>query len=345
MDFTKRKRSSLTLVAGLALAIFAAPAIALGKDLRVETGPPGSSTFVFTTTMQTVVQKNTPYRMNVTAGATSTRSTLDAARGNLDFFISSPPINDFMKSGTNMFSDIAEAPKLFKNIRGVVNFPLGPYHIVTFADSGIETLADVRGKKVFLGPPGAAASTVGLAILESAARLKPDVDYERSKLDWTSGLQAFQDRQVDVAIFPTELPSPMISQFSLLSKIRLLDIPEEALASGPLKTVLAVPGRDVGEIPAGVYGKNQVNKGPVHAIGSWVGIGTQKDEPEEVVYAVTKAIFEHIAAFRDAADWMKSIAPQTALNQMNAPLHAGALKYYREIGIEVPDALLPPGVK
>ena len=344
MNPIKQMRMALALAASLAVACAVAPATAADKDLRVETGAPGSSVFVFTTTMQTVVQRNTDYRMNVTSGATSTRSTLDAARGNVDFYISSPPINEYMKTGTSMFAKIDGAPELFKNVRSVIDFPLGPYHVITFADSGIKTLADVRGKKVFLGPQGAAAANVGLAILESAG-LKEDVDYTRSKLDWTSGLQAFQDRQVDVAIFPTELPSPMISQFALLSKIRLLDIPQAALDSAPMKKVIATPGRDVGEIPAGIYGDNQVNEGPVNAVGSWVGIGTQKDEPEDTVYAVTKAIFEHIDAFHNAADWMKSITPKTALNQMNAPLHPGALKYYREIGVNVPDALVPPEAK
>jgi uncharacterized protein len=344
MNPTRNKRMALALAAGLAAAFTVAPATAAEKDLRVETGGPGSSVFVFTTTMQTVMQRDTDYRMNVTSGATSTRSTLDAAHGNVDFFISSPPINDYMKTGTSMFADIKDAPELFKNIRSVINFPLGPYHVLTFADSGIKTLADVRGKKVFLGPPGAAASNVGLAILESAG-LKEDVDYERSKLDWTSGGQAFQDRHVDVAIFPTELPSPVVSQYALLSNIRLLDIPQSALESAPVKAVLATPGRDVGQIPAGIYGKNQVNEGPVNAIGSWVGIGTQKDEPEDVVYAVTKAIFDNIDTFHNAADWMKSITPETALNQMNAPLHPGALKYFREIGVDVPDALVPPEAK
>ncbi|MEE3101509.1 MAG: TAXI family TRAP transporter solute-binding subunit [Pseudomonadota bacterium] len=47
-------------------------------------------------------------------------------------------------------------------------------------------------------------------------------------------------------------------------------------------------------------------------------------------------------AFHGAAEWMKSFTPESALKEINAPLHPGALRYYREIGVEVPAAAIPP---
>jgi len=316
------------------------PAFAADRNLRVHTGGPGSSVFVFTTTWQTVVQQSTDYVMNVTAGQTSTRSTLDAARGQVDFYISSPSINHYMKNRQQMYTDMAEAPDLYRNIRSLANFPLGPYHAVAYADSGIETLEDCRGRRIFLGPPGGAATTVALAIVESATGMKPG-DYEQARLDWTSGIQAFQDRQVDLAILPTELPSPVIMQYALLSKIRLVDIPQQAFAQGPLKEILATPGMTVQEIAGDVYGDNQVNEGPVKAIGSWVGVGTQKEVPEETVYAVVKAMFDHLDTFHLAAEWMRFFTPETALRELNAPLHAGAWRWYVENGFEIPPEAVP----
>lgn len=265
------RRSALALAAAAALT--ALPAVAQTTNLRVHTGNPGSSTFVYTTTFQTVAQRELPVRFNVTSGMTSTRSTLDAARGQVDLYISAPAINHFMKNGIAMYKDMADAPKLFENVRGMINFPLGPYHVITYADSGITKLEDIKGKRVFAGPPGGAATTVGLAIIESATGFKPDVDYEQAKLDWTAGNQAFQDRQVDLAIIPTELPSANIQQFALLSEIRLISIPEPAFEVEPLKTMVSLPGRTIDRIPPDVYGDNQVNEEPVLAVGSWVGIG------------------------------------------------------------------------
>ncbi|MFV0476134.1 MAG: TAXI family TRAP transporter solute-binding subunit [Pikeienuella sp.] len=346
IDFRIPRRGALAALAALAAAaVF--PAHAQTTNLRVHTTNPGSSAFTFTTTMQKIAQRELPVKMNVTSGMTSTRSTLDAARGQVDFFISSPAINYFMANKTAMYSEMENAPELFKNVRAVVNFPLGPYHIITYADSGIASLEDIKGKRVFLGPPGGAATRVALLILESATGYKPDQDYELSKLDWSSGNQAFQDRQVDLAIIPTELPSASIQQFALLGEIRLIGISEEAFSRGPLEQWLTqgVPGRVVVEIPPDIYGDNQVNEEPIKALGSWVGIGTQVKEDEEIVYQLTKAIFENIGEFHETADWMKAITLETAIMNMYAPLHPGALRYYREAGLEIPENLIPPEAK
>ncbi len=338
---TMTRRTAMTSMAALSLASLARPAWALQENLRVHTTSPGSTGFTFTTTMQTIVQRETPIRMSVTSGQTSTRSTLDAANGNVDLFISSPAINHYMKNGIQMFKDMPNAPDLYQSIRQVVNFPLGPYHIVTYADSGIETLDDCRGRRVFIGPPGGAATTVGLAILESATGMKPG-DYEQAKLDWSSGQQAFQDRQVDLMIIPTELPSAAIMQFALLGEIKLMSIPEEALQKSPLADMLQIPGRTRTEIAPDVYGENQINEEPIIAVGSWVGIGSHKGVDTDTVYAVTKAMFDNIADMHAAAEWMKAFTPETALLQLNAPVHAGAYRWYRENGIEVPAEFIPP---
>lgn len=335
------RRTAMTSMAALGLAATALPVSAQQTNLRVHTVGTGTSAFAFTTTMQTVVQNATDIRMNVTAGQTATRSTLDAANSNVDLFISSPAINHFMMNRLAMYKDMEDAPELSKKIRGVVNFPLGPYHIITYADSGIETLDDVRGRRIFVGPPGGAATTVGLAFIESATGMVPG-DYEQAKLDWSSGQQALQDRQVDLAIIPTELPSASIMQLALLGKIRLIDVPDEAFTKGPLQRMAQIPGRKIEDIGPDVYGESQVNETPVTTIGSWVGIGTHSGVDADVIYEVTKAMFENLDAMHAAAEWMQVFTPEIALSEMNVPLHLGAYRWFKENGIEVPKDIIPP---
>src|SRR3546814_5306903 len=71
----------------------------------------------------------------------------------MDFFMSSPTVHAMMMQGTAMYAKITDAKELSTKLRGVFNFPLGYYHIVVYADSGITRLQDVKGKRVFLGPP------------------------------------------------------------------------------------------------------------------------------------------------------------------------------------------------
>ena len=341
MPQTFNRRQALALAAGAAsTSPFAAQA---QTALRAHTAAPGSSTFIFMTSAQTIVQKHVGVQMNVTTGMAATRSTLDATRDQVDLFISSPAINHYMLQRQEMFKDMADAPEAFKaQVRGIMNFPLGPYHVIVYDSSGIKELKDIKGKKVFLGPPGGAATVVALALVEGATGYKPNVDYQQARFDWNSGNQAFQDKQVDVAIIPTELPSPAVAQFALLDKIRLLSIPDESLSTEPMKKILAIPGRTIVEIPNGIYGANQVNTAPVKAVGSWVGLSTRTALDADLVYKVTKAIFENIADIHAAAPFMKFITKDTALMEMNAPLHVGALKYYREIGMKVDPSLVPP---
>jgi len=314
-------------------------------DIRMHTTHAGSSPYVFSVTLQSVLQKNLPVDINMTAGMASTRSTLDASKGQVDFFISSPSINHFMSTGTGMFASMERAPELYKNVRQVMNFPLGPYHIMVHADSGITSLEKIKGKRVFIGPPGGAATLVALSIIEGATGYQAGKDYKMAKLDWGSGSQAFQDGQVDLYIGPTELPSASIEQLVLLQKVRFLGIPDAAMETEPMKEVMGLPGRTIMQIPPRIYGENQVNEKPVNTVGTWVGMGTHKDVDEELVYQVTKTIFENLDTFHNAAKFMETINKDNALRQMNGKLHPGALRYYREIGMDVPESAVPPEAK
>ena len=95
------------------------------------------------------------------------------------------------------------------------------------------------------------------------------------------------------------------------------------------------------EIPAETY-SGQVNETAVPAIAlrhiAGVGIHTS----EETIYQVTKAIWENIDEFYSYGDFLKQVNPELAFVDMNVPLHAGAYRYYKEAGWDIPEALIPP---
>lgn len=326
----------------LATAGLVAPVSAAETNLRMHTGSPGGSPYVLAVTLQSVLQKNLPVRINLTSSMAATRSTLDAARGEVDLFIGSPSVNHFMSTGTAMYANLDNAPELYKNVRQIMNFPLGPYHIMVHANSGITSLKQIKGKRVFVGPPGGAATLVGLSIIEAATGYQAGRDYEMARLDWNSGHQAFQDGQVDLYIGPSQLPAPSIEQLVMLQKVLFLGIPDEALETDVMKKVLAMPGRTIMQIPPGIYGANQMNTEPVNTVGSWAGLGTRKGMDEELVYQVTKTIFENLETFYKAAKFLETVNLENAVKELNCPLHPGALRYYRERGVELPASAIPP---
>jgi len=334
-----------TFMAGAAMVLAAGIAGSAAaqdkKFLTMDSFPAGSTPGQFGIAFTQVVQKNMPVEIQVSVGKPATKSAIDAAKGKVDLFLTAPTINFFMQKQAAMYKKVKDAPELNKNLRGFINYPLGPYHIVVYEESGIKSLNDFKGKTVFLGPPAGAATTVATQIVTGATGLKPGEDFEVVRFDWKSAETAFLDRQMDVYIGPTTVPSPSIQQFALVSPIRILGISDEAFKSEPIQKALGLPGRTIIDIPAGIY-DNQVNEGPVRSIGSWVGLGSHKDLDADLVYTMMKTFWENIGEVHATADWMKVITKESALQEMNIPLHAGAYRYYKEQGWDIPEALIPP---
>lgn len=340
-----KRRNFMLAAAAVATSLAVGGAQAQDKQfLTMDSFPAGSTPGQFGIAFTQVVQKNLPIEIQVSVGKPATKSAVDAAKQKVDLFLTAPTINQFMQTNTAMFAKVKDAPELNSNLRNIMNYNLGPYHIVVYEDSGIKTLADFKGKKVFLGPPAGAATKVASQIMEAATDLVPGEDYEVMRYDWQSAETAFLDRQMDVYIAPTTLPSPSIQQFALVSPVRILGIPEHAWDKPSMKAALGLPGRTIQDIPAGTY-ENQVNEGDVRTIGSWVGLGTHKWMDEETVYQLTKAIWENIGDFYETAEWMKGITKESIFNESNIPLHAGAYRYYKEAGFNVPADQIPPEAK
>lgn len=332
--------AAIALAAGLATGAMAQDK----KFLTMDGFPAGSTPGQFAIAFSQLIQKKMPVEIQVSVGKPATKSAIDAAQGKVDLFTTAPTINQFMQTQTAMFSKVDAAPELNKNLRGFINYPLGPYHIVVYEDSGIKSIADFKGKKVFLGPPAGAATTVATQLVSGASGLVPGEDFDVVKFDWKSAETAFMDRQMDVYVGPTTVPSPSIQQFALVSPIRILGLTDEAFKSEPVQKALSYPGRTIVDIPSGIY-DNQVNEAPVRTVGSWVGLGTNKDMDADLAYNMMKVFWENIDEIYQTAEWMKVINRETALLEMNIPLHVGAYRYYKELGWDIPDHLVPPEAK
>lgn len=334
------RRTLLTSAAAVA-ATAGLPAMARAQEFyRLATLGPGSSPYLVMSTFAQIVGARTDAEIQVNATGAATQHAIETANGQLDFFMWSASVHDSMMKGANMYAQIPQAPELSKNLRAVFAFPLGLYHIVTFADSGIERLADIKGKKVFLGPPGGGATVIMRRVVEAATGYKPGTDFDEVSVGWEAALQSFQDGRIDVYVNPTLPPSPVIEQIALTRNIRLIGLSEEDLAKPAMQKILNRPGGVLGTIEAGTYGDNQVNEGDVQTLGSIVGIGTGQHMSDDAVYMVTKAFWEGVEEGGGSTPWLRRISLDSAFQDLNLPLHPGAERYYREIGLTVPDELI-----
>jgi len=194
--------------------------------------------------------KNSGVKIQMSTGKPVTKAVLLGAQGKADLFLYTPGIAHFMRKGVAMYKKVKQAPELSKKVRGIINFPLGPYHYVAFESSGIKSFNDLKGKKVFLGPPGGAAPKVSSAFIEAVAGLKAKEDYTLMRFDWTAGRSAFSDRQMDLTGIPTAAPSALIQEYAASEKIRIIGIPDDKLEHPKVKGVLAIPGRTIVKLNA-----------------------------------------------------------------------------------------------
>ncbi len=325
---------ALARIGATVLAVLLLTGPARAELFRVTSIAPGMSPFVVNTVIAKVVNTHVEgVDFQVRATGTATKHTLDAAQGRVDFLFTSPAIHAMMASRTGPFATITDAPALEQNVGMIFSYQIGPYHYVVRAGSGIESLHDLRGKKVFVGPPGGGAADVVLRVIEQSTGLTPR-DMALQAFGFDAAISAFQDDKIDVIVLPSNVPSPVIQQFALTKDIRLLDVDMEQV------TINARRGGTINEIPAGAYGRNHVNPAPVLTHGGIVTFSAGLHVPEEVVYRVTRAIWENLDEIHGAAEWMPStINRDLALSMIAGRLHPGAERYYREAGWTIPAPL------
>jgi TRAP-type uncharacterized transport system substrate-binding protein len=103
----------------------------------------------------------------------------------------SPTIYRLMQNGKAMYAKEPEAPELSKNVQLLMWFPYGQYHYTVRAGSDIETLDDIEGASVFLGPAGGGAYNTAKGWIEATTGLVAGEDYEAITANWATGYQSF----------------------------------------------------------------------------------------------------------------------------------------------------------
>ncbi|MDJ0627003.1 MAG: TAXI family TRAP transporter solute-binding subunit [Rhodobacter sp.] len=322
----------------LAGALAASPAVA--DELKMATIAPGTSAYLVMSTMATIVnQEQDAHNITVDATGAATKHIIDMAKGNLDMVMTSPTVYFLMKNKKAMYQKLDAAPELAKNARLMFWFPYGQYHVLSYAEDGMTSLEDLRGKTVFLGPPGGGAWNAAKGWVEAQTGMVPGDDYENFKASWSSALQAFQDRQVDVYINGGIAPFPQVEQLAATSELRILGptCAEFEAQDEAMKKPTQGLGREVGVIPAGVYGENVVNSEDVCTLGAVVGVTVRADMDADTVYEVTRAFWEGAEKMRDSAPWLADVTLAYAVRDGGMHLHEGAQRYYDEIGLTIPE--------
>ena len=198
-------------------------------------------------------------------------------------------------------------------------------HIITIKGGPVKTLADLKGKRVGMGQPGGVSMLDADAMME-ALGLAPDKDFKPFRIRLGNMVDSLADGNLDAALWNGSFPLPPVVKLSATRDVALVPVPDDFFA----KLQAKYPPYFRLSIPGGRYkGIDQ----PTPTFGLANGMVISKDVPEATVYAMTKAIFDNIANLKSVHPALGRISKDNVLNGFGAPLHPGALKYYREIGV------------
>lgn len=315
-----------------AVAALAVSGSASAEDitLKMATIAPSLGQAITMATFANVVTDNLEgVSIEVSGGGAATLHQLEVGRGNLDMSMTSPVIYNLMSAGKAMYANQADAPELAKNVSLLMLYPYGAYHFAVRADSDIQTLDDIEGASVFLGPQGGGAYNGAKRWVEATTGLKVGEDYDAIKANWQTGFQAFLDGKIDVYVNGCIDPCGQFLQITETEEIRFIG-PESDQGEAVEKYLGKWRFRDT--VDSGLY-KSQMNDGPTKSTTTDVGIGVRTDLDDELVYQVTKAFWDNIEQVTSDAPWAKALSIEHAAQEKGLiKLHPGAARYYREAG-------------
>ena len=224
--------------------------------------------------------------------------------------------------GEGPFAAAGPDPKL----RMVIALYPEAFTVVARADTGLRDFQDLRGKRVGIGTSGVGYNFTRDVILKfyGGKTSGPERVLEFAPADQN---QALCNNKVDAIIFEAGHPNGLTQEATTDCRARLVRV-----AGQPIDQLLAThPYYITFTIPGGMY---VGNPGDVPTIGTRAVLVSSSDQPDEVVYAMVKAVADNFAVFRQLHPTLSTLKVRDMVpNALAIPIHPGALKYYREAGL------------
>lgn len=191
-------------------------------------------------------------------------------------------------------------------------------HLVTLADSGIKTYEDLKGKKVSVGAPGSGTFANAEQLLEIHGLSIDDI--EAQNLDFGESADGLQTGQIDAAFITAGYPTSAVEALNATNPVHIIPVTAEKAE----ELIAKYPYYAVDAIPAGTYGLTE----EVPAVSVLAMLAVHKDLSEDLVYAMTKAIYDNTDKISHAKGAF--IKKDTGLDGIGITVHPGAQKYFDE---------------
>ncbi|MPW35576.1 TAXI family TRAP transporter solute-binding subunit [Vibrio sp. B1Z05] len=195
-------------------------------------------------------------------------------------------------------------------------------HTLTLEKSGINSLADLKGKRISLGAPGSGTAVTSAALLESIG-IDVKKDIKAVYLNYSETTNALANGQIDAGFIVGGQGVGAVTQVALTHKIKILSISADESKA----FIEANPAYSAYSIPADVYN----NVGEVSTLSVWNVLVVNANMSDDMAYNLTKSAYEHIGDIRKVVKMAEMTTPENAARLQGVPLHPGAKKYLDSI--------------
>jgi uncharacterized protein len=309
------KSFNRVLIASAALLCAAAGAQA--QQVKLMTGPQGGSWYPLGGAIANIADKS-GMQMQVLPGAgIANVKAIQGGKADLGFANSISTVDGV--AGRAPFDSKAT------NVCNVATLYPQYFQVVANADSGIHSLADIKGKGLAVQPKGNTAEFISQQALEVYGLKYSDAS-RVSYVSYTDAVSLMKDNNAQVFTLGTTVPASAIMDLASARDIQLVGIPDDKFQAMRKLN----PGYTKLVIPAGSYPKQTKD---VPTIGYATHVIARCDLDEAVVYKVLKGMVEHKADLAAIAKAMADTTPKMMAEDIGVPLHKGAARFYKEAGV------------
>jgi uncharacterized protein len=307
----------------LTLTTFTAPAVAQQKFVTIGTGGVTGVYYAVGGAVCRLMNKDrakTGLRCSVESTGGSVFNVNAIKSGELDFGLAQSDIQYNAFKGAGSFKDKADP-----DLRAVYSVHPEPFTVLARKDSGVTKFEDFKGKRFNIGNPGSGT-------LASMEELLKQMGWSDASFSLAAQLKADEqgtalcDNKIDGFYYGVGHPSAAIQDPTTACGAKLISLTGAAIDA----LVKEHPYYAKAEIPGGMYANNP---NPTETYGVLATVVTSSKVSDDVVYNLVKATFDNFDEFKKLHPAFANLDPKAMIkNGLSAPLHPGAIKYYKEKG-------------
>jgi TRAP transporter TAXI family solute receptor len=321
-------KKALIVLASIIL-IISLVSTSMAEDKRISIGTAGTAGALYPmgVAMAETINRHVPgFKASAEASGASLENIRNLSQGNVDWAISQNEVAFMAYNGMDKYEG-----KEVKSLRSLFGTLLSWAQIFTPADSGINSVKDFKGKRIGVGAPGSGGERVAQKVL-----LYYGLSYEDIKAEFMSNpemVTALKDGTLDAFIITHPLKSAALLDLTTSFKVKMIPVADDGFYE-------KYPFFTKRDVPAGVY-RNVENPVPTPTSRIVMYTSTKAGLTADQVYALLKGIWDNSAEWVNIHPAVKKYTSlKDAIKGLSVPLHPGAVKYYQEQGLDVPQAII-----